>query len=96
MPLCGGVNDSMCMGWWLGQHLFYSVAQRRLLWGCQQRCCCLEDAVMWCQWQYMKELVTVAKKMQVKIIVPVRAGRCDKFIFGGWVQEAVVWRCQRH
>ena len=44
----------------------------------------------------MKELVTVAKKMQVKIIVPVRAGRYDKFIFGGWVQEAVVWRCQRH
>ena len=44
----------------------------------------------------MKELVTVAKKMQVKIIVPVRAGRCDKFIFDGWVQEAVVWRCQRH
>lgn len=21
---------------------------------------------------------------------------CDKFIFGGWVQEAVMWRCQRH
>ena len=25
----------------------------------------------------MKELVTVAKKMQVKIIVPVRACRCE-------------------
>ena len=34
---------------------------------------------MWCQWHYMKELVTVAKKMQVKIIFRVRAGRCDKF-----------------
>jgi len=44
----------------------------------------------------MKELVTVAKKMQVKIIVRVQAGGCGKFIIGGWVQEAVMWRCQRH
>ena len=33
MPLCGSVNDSTCMGWWLGQHFFYSVVQRRLLCG---------------------------------------------------------------
>ena len=47
MPLCG-VNDSYLYGLVVGTTLFFIPLRRGGCYvRCQQRCCCVEDAVMW-------------------------------------------------